>query len=78
MVTPNKTKKYITRIGQKTGMLNALKNVHVNAIRIAFVPEYQNLNSGKRLMKGRNSSPDFVGSSGPSSVKTKNLHDCGT
>ena len=48
--------KYITRIGQNTGMLNSSKNVQKNAMAVALVAEYQNLNSGRRRMKGRNSS----------------------
>jgi len=32
--------KYITRIGQNTGILNASKNVHNVATHTAFVPEY--------------------------------------
>ena len=62
MVTPNNTKKYMTKIGQNTGTLKKAKKVQKNAYPIAFVPEYQNLNSGKRRIKGRNSSFDFVGS----------------
>ena len=32
--------KYMTRIGQNTGMLRASKHVHIVATRIAFVNEY--------------------------------------
>ena len=46
MVMQNKVIKYITRIGQNTGMLKKSKNVHRKAIAVAFVAEYQNLNSG--------------------------------
>lgn len=42
----NKVMKYMTRIGQKTGILKKSKNVHTNAMTVAFVAEYQNLNSG--------------------------------
>ena len=42
----NRVMKYMTRIGQNTGMLKKSKNVHTNAITVAFVAEYQNLNSG--------------------------------
>ena len=63
----NKVMKYITRMGQKTGMLKNSKNVQVNAMTVALVAEYQNLNSGNRLMKGLNSSLCLVGNSIPSS-----------
>ena len=42
----NNVMKYMTRIGQKTGILKKSKNVHTNAMTVAFVAEYQNLNSG--------------------------------
>jgi len=61
--------KYKTSIGQKTGTLKTSKNVQNIAINIAFVPEYQNLNSGNLLINGRNSSAFFVGKLGPSSAK---------
>merc|ERR1719427_1895736 len=68
MVIQNKVIKYITRIGQNTGTLNSSKKVQKNPITVAFVAEYQNLNSGRRRMNGRNSSFCFVGkTSGPSS-----------
>ena len=70
MVTPNKTKKYMTNIGQNTGILKTWKNVQNMAMHIALVPEYQNLNSGKRRMNGRNSSFVLVGSLGPSSSES--------
>ena len=38
------------------------------AIKVAFVIECQNLNSGSLRMNGRNSSEVDVGSEGPSSV----------
>lgn len=84
MVIPNRVKKYNTRIGQNTGMLNMSNNVQNIAIETAFVDEclqknslinksidnynlkYQNLNSGKRRMKGLNSSLAFTGNDIPS------------
>ena len=63
--------KYITSMGQKTGTLKTLKNVQNIAMKIALVPEYQNLNSGNLLMKGRNSSALFNGKLGPSSKSKK-------
>lgn len=36
----NKVMKYITSIGQKTGMLKMLKKVHTKAITVALVAEY--------------------------------------
>lgn len=68
---PNSVKKYITRIGQKTGTLKTSKKVQTTAINVDLVTEYQNLNSGKRRMKGRNSSLARVGNSGPASSKTE-------
>ena len=35
--------KYMTRMGQKTGMLKNWKNVHVKAITVALVAEYLTL-----------------------------------
>merc|ERR1719367_1999677 len=67
MVIQKSVMKYITRIGQNTGILKSSKKVQPKAITVALVAEYQNLNSGKRLMKGLNSSFCFVGSSNPSS-----------
>lgn len=62
----NNVMKYITSIGQNTGMLKQSKNVHIMATTVDFVTEYQNLNSGNLLMNGLNSSFDLVGNSGPS------------
>ena len=45
IVMQKRVMKYMTRIGQKTGMLKNSKKVHRNAITVAFVAEYQNLNS---------------------------------
>ena len=47
--------------GQKTGTLKISHQQQKNAIAIALVAECQNLNSGNRLMNGRNSSSCFVG-----------------
>lgn len=63
--------KYMTRIGQKTGTLNTSKKEQNIAIVVDLVIAYQNLNSGNRRMKGRNSSLLLVGSSGPSGSSTK-------
>lgn len=67
MVIQKRVMKYMTRMGQNTGMLKQSKNVHITAITVDFATEYQNLNSGSRRMNGRNSSFALVGSSGPSS-----------
>jgi hypothetical protein len=45
MVMQKSVMKYITRMGQKTGMLKNSKKVQTNAMTVAFVAEYQNLNS---------------------------------
>lgn len=71
MVMQNNVIKYITRIGQKTGMLKASKNVHKIPISVLLEMDSQNLNSGSLRINGRNSSLDFVGSSGPASSKKK-------
>lgn len=70
--------KYMTRIGQNTGISNTSKNVQNPPIIVLLVIAYQNLNSGRRRMNGRNSSFDRVGSSGPISstkIRKKITHD---
>jgi len=67
IVMQNRVMKYITKIGQNTGMLKNSKKEHTKAMVVALVAEYQNLNSGSRLMNGRNSSFCEVGRPGPSS-----------
>ena len=47
MVMQKSVMKYITKIGQKTGILKNSKKVQIKAITVAFVAEYQNLNSEK-------------------------------
>lgn len=66
IVIQNNVMKYITNIGQKTGMLKQSNRVHPMAKSVDFVTEYQNLNSGNLLINGLNSSFDLVGNSGPS------------
>ena len=90
IVIVNKTMKYISRIGQKTGILKKGTKVHTKAIKMARVIEclgvgelyilttcdfvsYQNLNSGRRLIKGLNSSFETVGRLGPSVYVTNNV-----
>jgi len=65
--------KYMTRIGQNTGMLKHSKNVHPSAINVLLLTEYQNLNSGNLLMNGLNSSFALVGNSGPFSSASKSI-----
>lgn len=65
----NNVMKYITSIGQNTGMLKQSNSVHIMATIVDFVTEYQNLNSGNLLINGLNSSFDLVGNSGPSPSK---------
>ena len=50
-----------TRTGQKTGTSKMLNQVQVKAMAMARVLLCQNLNSGSRRMKGRNSSSFLVG-----------------
>lgn len=63
--------KYITSIGQKTGILKQSNIEHIRATKVDFVTEYQNLNSGSLLTNGRNSSFALVGSSGPLSSESQ-------
>ena len=56
MVRKNKKQKYITRIGQKTGISKDSKRVQPRATPVAHMELYQNLNSGRRRMNGLNSS----------------------
>lgn len=70
MVIHKSVKKYITRMGQKTGILKHSKNVQTNATNVLLLTEYQNLNSGSRRMNGLNSSLALVGNSGPLSSAT--------
>lgn len=62
----------MTSIGQNTGTLKTSKKVQKVAMAVDLVTEYQNLNSGRRRMKGRNSSLALVGSSGPASSTNNN------
>jgi hypothetical protein len=87
--------KYITRIGQNTGMSKTSKKVQKNAIVVDFIVDslklankkiiipvsksvniqnkklgYQNLNSGRRRINGRNSSLLLFGRTGPSSSES--------
>ena len=56
MVMVKRMQKYIKRIGQKTGMSKALEKVQKSEMTTAWVALCQNLNSGRRRMKGLNSS----------------------
>lgn len=68
----NNVMKYMTSIGQNTGILKQSKNVHIIAIVVLFVMLSQNLNSGNLRINGRNSSLLRVGKLGPSSeIKKK-------
>jgi len=69
MVMAKRIQKYISKIGQKTGISNTLKKLHTSAMAIAFVVEYQNLNSGSLRINGLNSSSALVGREGPSSAR---------
>lgn len=72
LVKANSKIQYITSTGQKTGKSKIENQLQKKLMTIALVAECQNLNSGSRLMKGRNSWSCFVGrllspSSNPSS-----------
>jgi hypothetical protein len=68
MVIKKSMKKYMSRIGQKTGTSNIGKNVMMMQVKVPLAQANQNLNSGKRLAKGRNSFPSeaVVGKEGES------------
>lgn len=73
----NSVMKYMTSMGQNTGILKQSNIVHIIAITVDFITEYQNLNSGNLLINGLNSSFDLVGNSGPSpSIKKVLLKMC--
>mmetsp|Transcript_18081 Transcript_18081/g.26759 ORF Transcript_18081/g.26759 Transcript_18081/m.26759 type:complete len:103 (-) Transcript_18081:216-524(-) len=57
IVIKNKMKKYMRRIGQKTGTSNTGKNVIKMLVKVPLAEANQNLNSGKRRANGRNSFP---------------------
>ena len=78
MVMQNSVIKYMTRIGQNTGMLKNSKKVQKKAMTVAFVAEYQNLNSGNLRMNGRNSSSCLVGNSRPSSSSASSSANAGS
>lgn len=61
LVKLNRIMKYTTNTGQNTGTLNISNQVARKPSTIARVLECQNLNSGNRRIKGRNSSSCFVG-----------------
>src|SRR5690554_3031887 len=61
LVKKNRMNQYMTSTGQKTGTLNTSNQLHTKAMATARVAQYQNLNSGRRRMKGRNSSSALVG-----------------
>lgn len=67
----NRVKKYMTNIGQNTGMLNASMKVQQKPTSVLFVTDSQNLNSGNRRINGLNSSVDLVGRAGPFSSSEK-------
>merc|ERR1712178_454364 len=71
MVIVNKIMKYITKMGQNTGIFSASKNVQNMAMDTALVALYQNLNSGNLRINGLNSSEFLVGNEGPSSSDSK-------
>jgi hypothetical protein len=55
-------------MGQNTGMFVNSNMERKKATSVAFITEYQNLNSGSRRIKGRNSSSFLVGSARSSSA----------
>lgn len=71
IVIQNRVIKYITNIGQNTGILKASMNVQQKAISVLLVTESQNLNSGNLRINGLNSSVALVGKAGPLSSSPK-------
>lgn len=65
MVIQNSVIKYMTKIGQNTGILKASINVQQKATNVLLVTESQNLNSGNLRINGLNSSVALVGNAGP-------------
>jgi len=61
LVRTKRINQYMTRTGQKTGTLKISKKVQKKEMVTARVAQYQNLNSGRRRMKGLNSSSCLVG-----------------
>lgn len=59
MVAKKSTKKYSSKIGQKTGTSKMEKNVIRMQIAVPLEHASQNLNSGNLLANGRNSFPSF-------------------
>lgn len=73
MVMKNKMKKYISKIGQKTGTSNTEKKVIIIDVAVPRVHASQNLNSGSRRANGRYSFPSLsvVGKPGESVGSSK-------
>lgn len=61
LVRKNSMNQYIRSTGQKTGTLKISNQLQKKEMAIALVAQYQNLNSGRRRMKGLNSSSWRVG-----------------
>ena len=79
MVMQKSVMKYMTRIGQKTGMLKNSKKVQKKAITVALVAEYQNLNSGnrlKRIKQMRKSITSYYHSLRYTSYRLTVIYDC--
>jgi len=74
IVIKNKTKKYISKMGQKTGISKTEKNVMNMEVIVPLVHAIQNLNSGRRRVNGRYSLPSFSvdGRPGPLSLGSSN------
>ena len=77
LVSANRMIQYTTNTGQNTGTLKTSNHEHRNPMAMALVAACQNLNSGSRRMKGRNSSSCFVGNEDcpPSSMDSSWLRD---
>jgi len=60
IVMKNKTKKYMSKIGQNTGISNTEKKVMTMEVNVPLVHASQNLNSGRRRANGLYSLPSLA------------------
>lgn len=61
LVRTKRINQYMTKTGQNTGTSKMANQVQTKEMPMALVAQYQNLNSGRRRMKGLNSSSCLVG-----------------
>lgn len=76
LVNTNRIIQYTTRTGQKTGISNIGSQAQRKPMAMARVAECQNLNSGRRRMKGLNSSSFLVGRLGEPASPSSRPSSC--